>query len=101
MATGRALNPSERLDWLRLIRTEQIGPVTFYALLQRYGSAAAALEALPRLARRCGGAQWRWSARAMPRRTVAASRAGLPRSSADAAPGSSSPPASRAESTPR
>jgi DNA processing protein len=54
MATRRILNPSERLDWLRLSRTEQIGPVTFYALLARYGSAAAALEALPGLARRGG-----------------------------------------------
>jgi DNA processing protein len=39
------------LDWLRLSRTETVGPVTFYALLRRFGSAAAALDALPRLAR--------------------------------------------------
>jgi len=37
---------------LRLIRTETIGPIGFYALLRRFGSAAAALEALPQLARR-------------------------------------------------
>jgi DNA processing protein len=48
------LNPSERLDWLRLIRTENVGPVTFYQLLQRFGSAGAALAALPELARRGG-----------------------------------------------
>ncbi|MBV9522655.1 MAG: DNA-protecting protein DprA [Alphaproteobacteria bacterium] len=47
---ARRLNPSERLDWLRLIRTENVGPVTFYQLLRRFGSAAAALDALPRLA---------------------------------------------------
>jgi DNA processing protein len=51
----RALNPSERLDWLRLIRTEHVGPVTFFQLLRRFGSAAAALDALPRLANRGGG----------------------------------------------
>src|SRR5260370_42639771 len=54
----RQLNPSERLDWLRLIRTENVGPVTFYQLLHRFGSAGAALEALPRLANR-GGRQAR------------------------------------------
>src|SRR5215813_2696932 len=51
---ARALNPAERLDRLRLIRTENVGPVTFYQLLRRFGSAAAALEALPGLANRGG-----------------------------------------------
>jgi DNA processing protein len=54
MPTARTLNPAERMDWLRLIRSENIGPVTFYQLLARYGSATAALEALPDLARRGG-----------------------------------------------
>jgi DNA processing protein len=36
---------------LRLARTESIGPVTFFALLRRFGSAAAAIEALPLLSR--------------------------------------------------
>src|SRR6185312_2458043 len=54
MAGARALNPAERMDWLRLLRTENIGPITFYQLLQRYGSATAALEALPELAKRGG-----------------------------------------------
>jgi DNA processing protein len=53
----RHLNPSERLDWLRLIRSENVGPVTFYQLLQRFGSAAAALAALPELARSAGRAR--------------------------------------------
>jgi len=48
---ARELDPQERLDWLRLARTETVGPVTFYALLRRFGSARAALEALPRLSR--------------------------------------------------
>jgi len=37
---------------LRLCRTGTIGPVSFYALLRRFGSARAALEMLPQLARR-------------------------------------------------
>jgi DNA processing protein len=57
MPAPRPLNPSELLDWLRLIRTEQVGPITFYQLLARFGSAAAALDALPGLARRGGRAQ--------------------------------------------
>lgn len=48
---ARELAPQEHLDWLRLSRSESVGPVTFYALLRRFGSAAAALEALPRLSR--------------------------------------------------
>jgi len=39
------------LDWLRLSRSEGVGPISFYALLRRFGSAAAAIEALPRLSR--------------------------------------------------
>ena len=49
--TARELEPQGRLDWLRLSRSEGVGPVTFYALLRRFGSAASALEALPRLSR--------------------------------------------------
>ena len=48
---ARELDPQERLDWLRLARTETVGPVTFYALLRRFGSALASLQALPRLSR--------------------------------------------------
>jgi DNA processing protein len=48
----RELDPEERLDWLRLSRTEGIGPISFYAMLRRFGSARAALDALPQLARR-------------------------------------------------
>lgn len=53
----RALTPVDRLDWLRLARTTGVGPVTFEALIERYGDAAAALDALPRLARRGGRAK--------------------------------------------
>lgn len=48
------MTDEERLAWLRLTRTEQVGPVTFDQLLRRYGSAAAVLEALPNLAQRGG-----------------------------------------------
>ncbi len=50
----RALSDTERLDWLRLIRTENVGPVTFFRLLQQCGSAGAALQRLPEMARRGG-----------------------------------------------
>jgi DNA processing protein len=43
------LTEAERFDWLRLFRCESIGPRSFLALLQRYGSAGAALDALPEL----------------------------------------------------
>jgi len=48
------LSDDERFDWLRLIRSENVGPRTFRALLDRCGGAAAALAALPELARRGG-----------------------------------------------
>jgi len=50
----RALSAAERRDWLRLIRTENVGPITFFRLLERYGTAEAALRALPELALRGG-----------------------------------------------
>jgi DNA processing protein len=46
---------SEKLNWLRLARTPQVGPATFAQLLARFGSATAAIDELPRLARRGGG----------------------------------------------
>lgn len=50
----RKLSDAERLDWIRLIRTENVGPITFHRLLGQYGSAKAALAVLPELARRGG-----------------------------------------------
>lgn len=47
----------ERMSWLQLSRTENIGPVTFYRLLEAYGSASKAIEALPELAKRGGRAK--------------------------------------------
>jgi DNA processing protein len=51
-----SLTDEQRLDWLRLIRSQNVGPRTFRALLNHYGGARAALAALPTLARRGGGA---------------------------------------------
>ena len=52
--TRRPLSDTERLDWLRLIRTENVGPITFFRLLHQFGSAAKALQAMPEMARRGG-----------------------------------------------
>ncbi|WP_435640210.1 DNA-processing protein DprA [Micavibrio aeruginosavorus] len=41
-------------DWLRLARTPHVGPITFYRLLQKFGSARAALDALPSLSQASG-----------------------------------------------
>lgn len=48
------LSKSEVLACLRLIRTENVGPVAFRDLINTYGGAANALEALPDIARRAG-----------------------------------------------
>ncbi len=47
--------PDHAVARLRLIRSENIGPVTYRQLLRRFGSADAALAALPDLVRRVGG----------------------------------------------
>lgn len=52
--TSRNLTETEKLDWLRLIRSENVGPMAFHQLLHRYGKASKALEAIPELARRAG-----------------------------------------------
>ncbi len=49
-----ALDDAQRLACLRLIRSENIGPVTFRELINRFGGAGRALEALPELSRRGG-----------------------------------------------
>ena len=48
------LTEPERIDRLRLIRTDNVGPRTFRSLFSHFGSARAALERLPDLARRGG-----------------------------------------------
>jgi DNA processing protein len=55
MARADLLLDADGLARLRLIRTSAIGPVTYRHLLSRFGSAQAALDAVPELARRGGG----------------------------------------------
>jgi len=54
-SAGRRLSERQRIAWLRLIRTPNVGPSTFRSLINCYGSADAAIEALPHLARQGGG----------------------------------------------
>ena len=68
----RALDDRQRIDWLRLIRSERIGPRTFRALVSQFGSAAAAIEALPDVARRAGRGAIRIASRQEAERELAA-----------------------------
>jgi DNA processing protein len=72
MSTGTRLTDEQRLDWLRLIRSERVGPRTFRTLINRFGGASAALDALPDLARRSGRPQLKVASRAEAEREMAA-----------------------------
>jgi DNA processing protein len=52
--SGTRPTPAQRVAWLRLIRADNVGPVTFRQLLNRNGTAEDALFELPRLAQRAG-----------------------------------------------
>ncbi|MGF7162745.1 putative Rossmann fold nucleotide-binding protein DprA/Smf involved in DNA uptake [Rhodoligotrophos appendicifer] len=52
--TAKCLSRAERIDWLRLINSENVGPATFHALLSRYHTVARAIERLPELSARGG-----------------------------------------------
>ena len=52
MTAPRALGDADRIDWVRLARTPNVGPVTFAQLLHRFGTPAVALDALPELTRK-------------------------------------------------
>ncbi|HEX3483930.1 MAG TPA: DNA-processing protein DprA [Micropepsaceae bacterium] len=56
---GRPLRDDERIAWLRLARTESVGPATFAALIARFSDVREALDAAPRLARRGGAKELR------------------------------------------
>jgi DNA processing protein len=56
--------PADHVARLRLIRSETIGPVTYFQLLARFGSAQAAIDAIPDLAARGGGRAPRLASRA-------------------------------------
>ena len=51
------LSDTQRIDWLRLIRSDHVGPHTFRSLINHFGSARTALERLPELARRGGASR--------------------------------------------
>ena len=51
MMNTALLSPAQKLDWLQLTRCENIGPRNFQMLITRFGSAGAALKALPELMR--------------------------------------------------
>lgn len=63
-------SPGDRIARLRLIRSENIGPITYFQLLARFGSAAAALEAIPDLAARGGGRAPRLASRSAVEREI-------------------------------
>lgn len=51
---GIALTDKQKIAWLRLIRSDNVGPVTFRDLINHFGSAEAALSMLPELSARGG-----------------------------------------------
>jgi DNA processing protein len=72
LAEGEGNREEDRIARLRLIRTPGIGPVTCHQLLVRFGSAIAAIAAVPDLARRGGGAAPAIAPRAAIEREMAA-----------------------------
>lgn len=52
--SGIALTERQRIAWLRLIRSDNVGPATFRQLINHCGSAENALAMLPELSRRGG-----------------------------------------------
>jgi len=52
---SKIFSEKERIDRLRLIRSANVGPVTFHRLVERFGTAGAALDALPEICRQTGG----------------------------------------------
>jgi DNA processing protein len=68
MAEDRALE--DRIARLRLIRSDNIGPVTYFQLIARFGSAIAAIEAIPDLAARGGGRPPRLAGRPVAEREI-------------------------------
>jgi DNA processing protein len=63
---------ADQLARLRLIRSDNIGPITFFQLIARFGSAEAALAAVPDLAARGGGRPPRIASRSQVEQEAAA-----------------------------
>ncbi|WP_027486211.1 DNA-processing protein DprA [Allorhizobium undicola] len=55
--SGIRLTERQRIAWLRLIRSDNVGPATFRDLINNFGTAERALEALPELSKRGGAAK--------------------------------------------
>ncbi|MDQ4135284.1 MAG: DNA-processing protein DprA [Pseudomonadota bacterium] len=70
--SGAHLTDEQRIDWLRLIRSDSVGPRTFRSLVNQFGGAAAALDALPDLARRSGRPALKVATRAEAEHEIAA-----------------------------
>jgi DNA processing protein len=51
---GIIMTDRQRFNWLRLWRSDNVGPVTFRHLINHFGSAEAAIEGLPEMAKRGG-----------------------------------------------
>lgn len=75
-AATSALAQDEAFARIRLLRSPNIGPVSYAMLLQRFGSAVQALEALPDLGRRGGRAYRAIAAEAVEREVEAVRQAG-------------------------
>tara|TARA_R110000751_G_scaffold2018_18_gene10494 strand:- start:281491 stop:282597 length:1107 start_codon:yes stop_codon:yes gene_type:complete len=71
-----ALSQDEAFARIRLLRSPNIGPVSYAMLLQRFGSAVQALEALPDLGRRGGRAYRAIAAETVEREVEAVRQAG-------------------------
>ncbi len=57
--TAIPISQADALDWLRLIRSDRVGPVTFLRLLRQFGTAGKALAALPDIATNAGVSKYR------------------------------------------
>ncbi|WP_414712799.1 DNA-processing protein DprA [Sphingomonas sp.] len=66
------IEPDHRAAKLQLLRTPHIGPITYRQLIARFGSATAALDALPMLAARGGRRDFRPADRRQVERELAA-----------------------------
>ena len=56
-ANGIRLTDKQRIAWLRLIRSDNVGPVTFRDLINHFGTAETALAMLPELSARGGSSR--------------------------------------------
>ncbi|MGL5733688.1 MAG: DNA-processing protein DprA, partial [Beijerinckiaceae bacterium] len=71
------LSEDQRRDWLRLLRSEGVGPRTFRSLINRFGGARAALDALPEYAARAGRAVKVFSEKETDKELLLAQRLGV------------------------